>query len=99
MSDDAHATLNGRRRPGVPIPLAPAQRWFLAQDPVDPNRYNQSIALRFRAPVSLRFVRGALQHVTAAHDAFGLRFRRSPAGQWLQFATGDVDMPVETADL
>lgn len=99
MKYDADAAPDGPAREGVPVPLTPAQHWFFAQDPVDPQRYNQGVALRLRAPVTFREVQEILDQVAAAHDAFGLRFHRSAAGQWRQVATLDLHVPLEASDL
>jgi amino acid adenylation domain-containing protein/non-ribosomal peptide synthase protein (TIGR01720 family) len=59
-------------------PLLPAQAWLLAKQDVRFHRFNQSIAVRVPANVAAANVERVLRSVVSRHDAFRLRFEKTP---------------------
>ncbi len=62
------------------LPLLPAQRWFLDEDPVDPHHFNQAVLLTtLRRPEPIHLA-AALAVLSAHHDVLRARFRRLAEG-------------------
>jgi amino acid adenylation domain-containing protein len=57
------------------VPLLPIQRWFLAQGLTQPNHWNQSRWLEVAPTIDLEKLLGAVQCLSAQHDALRLRLR------------------------
>jgi non-ribosomal peptide synthase protein (TIGR01720 family) len=66
-----------------PVPLTPIQHWFFAQQPAQPDHFNQSVLLHVDAEVDARQLQRALQLLHARHDALRLRFWQQN-GDWKQ---------------
>ncbi|HYO12017.1 MAG TPA: amino acid adenylation domain-containing protein, partial [Thermoanaerobaculia bacterium] len=64
-------------------PLTPIQRAFLADEPVDPHHFNQTLLLAAREAVDPGRLAVALAALTRHHDALRLRFLREGA-EWRQ---------------
>ena len=66
-----------------PLPLTPIQEWFFAQQPSEPDHYNQAVMFELSRPMSL----GELEEIIAAlvdhHDALRTRFEQVGV-QWRQ---------------
>jgi amino acid adenylation domain-containing protein/non-ribosomal peptide synthase protein (TIGR01720 family) len=63
-----------------PVDLAPIQRWFFDQHPVEPHHFNQSILLEVPAAVDAGALERALCQVVAHHDLLRARFIAGDAG-------------------
>jgi amino acid adenylation domain-containing protein/non-ribosomal peptide synthase protein (TIGR01720 family) len=68
-----------------PAPVTPIQRWFLADDPVDPHHFLQALVLMPGRPVDGGLLAAAATRLLEHHDALRHRFRRGPLG-WEQIA-------------
>ncbi|MEP7339008.1 MAG: amino acid adenylation domain-containing protein, partial [Acidobacteriota bacterium] len=66
-----------------PLPLAPMQRWFFEQQPLDPHHFNQAVWLEARQTLDARLLEQAIQKLLAHHDALRLRFTPDAQG-WRQ---------------
>ena len=83
------------------LPLTPIQQWFFAQQPTEPDHYNQSVLLRVGAEVEVESLARVVQELMVHHDGLRLRFTRNAEG-WRQFNTAVeckqvfsvVDLPV-----
>jgi amino acid adenylation domain-containing protein/non-ribosomal peptide synthase protein (TIGR01720 family) len=71
--------------------LTPTQRFFLGEDPIDPDYFNQSLLFEVPAGTSTELLRSAFRAVLEQHDALRKRFVRTPLG-WKQItrATGEA---------
>lgn len=65
------------------VPLAPMQEWFLANDFIQPDFWNQSVLLKISPELSENEIEAAFQHLTLVHDSLRLKFVRNEQG-WLQ---------------
>ncbi|HZF07303.1 MAG TPA: amino acid adenylation domain-containing protein [Thermoanaerobaculia bacterium] len=82
-----------------PVPLAPVQRQFFSERPVDPNHFNQALLLKLREPVSPDLLARSAAHLLVHHDALRLRFHCDD-GEWRQTAAGPGgDVPFSVVDL
>ncbi|HVR11133.1 MAG TPA: amino acid adenylation domain-containing protein, partial [Thermoanaerobaculia bacterium] len=79
----AAAPCAGPEQAGGAVALTPIQRWFLAQEPVDPHHFNQSLWLVGAGPLDGALLARAAGEVAGHHDALRLRFVKEPAG-WSQ---------------
>jgi len=66
-----------------PLPIAPPQHWFLAQELVHAAHFNQAILLASREPLVAACLARAAVILCEHHDALRLRFTRTDAG-WQQ---------------
>ncbi|HXO20175.1 MAG TPA: condensation domain-containing protein, partial [Thermoanaerobaculia bacterium] len=76
-----------------PVPLTPIQRFFLAQELLEPDHFNQAVILETPAGLDARALAAALGALFAHHDALRLRFVRENAG-WRQFHAPPLEPPV-----
>jgi amino acid adenylation domain-containing protein/non-ribosomal peptide synthase protein (TIGR01720 family)/FkbM family methyltransferase len=67
-----------------PVPLTPAQRWFLDPGPLDADHFNQSLLLTVQRPVAASVVADAVTTLLEHHDALRLRFAPSE-DRWRQW--------------
>ncbi|HSF43044.1 MAG TPA: non-ribosomal peptide synthase/polyketide synthase [Thermoanaerobaculia bacterium] len=86
------------------VPLTPAQSWFLDDDPVDPNHFNQAVLLAVRrpvAPAAPAVIERAVAALLAHHDALRLRFSPGAAGwrQWNAAPEPRAGVPAMRVDL
>jgi amino acid adenylation domain-containing protein/non-ribosomal peptide synthase protein (TIGR01720 family)/FkbM family methyltransferase len=82
-----------------PVPLTPIQRWFLAQEPVDPHHFNQAVLLEVHAPLAVGHLATALGALLAHHDALRLRFFREKDGWRQEIAPPGGEVPLHVFDL
>jgi non-ribosomal peptide synthase protein (TIGR01720 family) len=75
-------------RPTGDAPLTPIQRWFFNLDLLEPAHFNQAISLTARTGFDAAHLKNAIERVAEHHDAFRLRYEKTPAG-WRQFHTED----------
>jgi non-ribosomal peptide synthase protein (TIGR01720 family) len=66
-----------------PVPLSPIQRWFFEQELPEPQLYSQSMTLEVKRAVNAKLLENAIENLVLEHDAFRLRFHRTPQG-WQQ---------------
>jgi hypothetical protein len=81
-----------------PAALAPIQKWFFEQDPVDAHHFNQALMLKMDLRLSAAMLRRAIHAIAAHHDALRLRFRETGAG-WSAEIAGLGDVPLVWVDL
>ncbi|MEZ4359692.1 MAG: amino acid adenylation domain-containing protein [Kofleriaceae bacterium] len=79
-------------------PLTPIQRWFMQQQFVEQDHWNQSVAVELCAPVAADELAGHLRRLEERHLGLRLRFERGADG-WSQRAAAIGDHPVELARL
>ncbi len=72
------------RLPDGPLPLTPIQSWFFTLPLANRNRWNQSILLKGRGPVTLATVHDAMAMIGQTHAGFRLRFLTAADSQWRQ---------------
>jgi amino acid adenylation domain-containing protein/non-ribosomal peptide synthase protein (TIGR01720 family) len=79
--------------------LTSVQKWFFEQDLPDAHHWNQ--AFLFEIPTSLEtaILQQALQRVAEHHDAFRLRFTRSPSGWQQNYADDAGNVSLRCIDL
>ena len=70
--------------PDGPLSLTPIQSWFFTLPLANRNRWNQSILLKGREPVTLAMVQDAMAMIGQTHAGFRLRFSTAADGQWRQ---------------
>jgi amino acid adenylation domain-containing protein/non-ribosomal peptide synthase protein (TIGR01720 family) len=70
-----------------PVPLSPIQRWFFEQELPEAHFYNQSTMLTVKRTLDAKLLERAIQNLVIEHDAFRLRFHRTPLG-WQQVCVG-----------
>jgi amino acid adenylation domain-containing protein/non-ribosomal peptide synthase protein (TIGR01720 family) len=66
-----------------PLPLLPAQHFWLAQEPVEPDHDNQAILLEAKNGLDPAALERAIEAVVRHHDALRLRVARVD-GRWAQ---------------
>jgi non-ribosomal peptide synthase protein (TIGR01720 family) len=82
-----------------PVPLAPIQRWFFAQQFAEAHHWNQSVFLKVKGPIERRPLEQAVERLMARHDALRLKFDTVDDG-WEQLNTGlKGDAPIAWVDL
>jgi non-ribosomal peptide synthase protein (TIGR01720 family) len=81
-----------------PVPLAPAQLWFCAQELADPQHWNQAHLFEVPARLSRAALAGGVAALLRRHDALRLRFLRGAAG-WRQLDGGEPPWPLCEIDL
>ncbi|HET6709749.1 non-ribosomal peptide synthetase, partial [Amycolatopsis sp.] len=79
----APAAAEGRPAATGAVVVTPIQHWFLDTGPADPDHFVQQLSVRLAEDVDEDRLRAAVRTVVAHHDAFRLRFRRTPDG-WTQ---------------
>ncbi|MGF1487764.1 MAG: amino acid adenylation domain-containing protein, partial [Prochloraceae cyanobacterium] len=93
-------TVNARqgRVSGV-APLTPIQKWFLGQNPLEANHYNQSILLQIPNDIKPELLELAVEKLLSHHDALRLRFRLQ--GSHYQQIDDDLgyEVPFSVVDL
>ncbi len=89
----AAATLTG------PVPLLPAQHWFLAAGLADPHHYNQAVLLRITRPVLAASIARAWAGLIASHAALRLRCTAGPRGWSAEVAPPGGALPFAWVDL
>src|SRR5207244_653275 len=62
-------------------PLTPIQRWFFAQEFVDPDHWNMAVALDAKGPLDAGLAWRAARALVDHHDALRARFERNGTGQ------------------
>ncbi|MGX2993170.1 condensation domain-containing protein [Streptomyces sp. JNUCC 64] len=67
-----------------PVPLLPVQSWFLTGPDPGAGHYNYSNLFDIAPGVDDERLGAAVDAALAHHDAFRLRFTRSPSGEWTQ---------------
>ncbi|HEV7516277.1 MAG TPA: amino acid adenylation domain-containing protein, partial [Thermoanaerobaculia bacterium] len=87
-----------------PVPLTPAQRWFLEQELEGPHHFNQAVLLEAVGHLDAALLRRALAHLVARHDALRLRFEApSPESPertgWSQWLEGSAEVSLVEIDL
>ncbi|MET0134777.1 MAG: amino acid adenylation domain-containing protein [Kibdelosporangium sp.] len=65
------------------VPLTPIQRWFFANHPVEPERFNQSLVIELADDYDSAALRKATAAIVEHHDALRMRFEQVD-GEWLQ---------------
>jgi amino acid adenylation domain-containing protein/non-ribosomal peptide synthase protein (TIGR01720 family) len=72
------------------VPLTPIQQWFLSDDVLDPQHFNQAVLLRVDERHDPDMLRAVLRRLVEQHDSLRLRFARKPHGwrQWYGAAEG-----------
>jgi amino acid adenylation domain-containing protein/non-ribosomal peptide synthase protein (TIGR01720 family) len=81
-----------------PLPLTPIQERFFEQRKHDQNQYNQSVLLEVPAALDTTLLQAALQSAAQAHDAFRLRFHKTPTG-WSQEIVAGAHLPLTIHDI
>ena len=71
-------------RPAGDAPLTPIQRWFFNLDLLELAHFNQAVSLTARTSLDAARLKSALGRVATHHDAFRLRYEKTPVG-WRQF--------------
>ncbi len=66
------------------LPLTPIQQWFFAQQPTEPDHYNQSVLLRVETELEIEFLARIVRELLSHHDGLRLRFAHTAQG-WRQF--------------
>ncbi len=68
------------------VPLTPIQRWFVEQELVHPERFNQALMLEVPEEADASVLDGAIRALVSHHDALRLRLARSDGGwrQWVE---------------
>ncbi len=66
------------------VPLTPIQRWFFEQPLPNLHHWNQALLLEVRAPLDLKWLKQAIEHLIVHHDALRLRFVQEN-GSWRQY--------------
>src|SRR6266542_2561781 len=66
------------------LPLTPIQQWFFAQQPTEPDHYNQSVLLRVETELEFEFLARIVRELLSHHDGLRLRFAHTAQG-WRQF--------------
>src|SRR6266508_2451242 len=66
------------------LPLTPIQQWFFAQQPTEPDNYNQSVLLRVETELEIEFLARIVRELLSHHDGLRLRFAHTAQG-WRQF--------------
>jgi non-ribosomal peptide synthase protein (TIGR01720 family) len=82
-----------------PAPLTPIQRWWLAQDAVDPHHHNQSFLLEPSEAIDPAALGAALAAVIEHHDALRARFARDASGPRSWIAPPGGPPPLSVVDL
>ena len=83
-----------------PLALTPAQHWFFAASPAEPQHFNQALLLDVGRPLAAGRLRGAAARLERHHAALRLRFRRAVDGTWAQeIADWDGGTPAVEIDL
>lgn len=84
-------------RPIASHNLLPIERWFFGLNLRNPNHWNQALALRLPASLSINFLKDALRQVHAAHAGFGLRWEYDRGHGWrLSSAEAERDFVLTT---
>ncbi len=65
------------------LPLTPIQHWFMDQNFIAPNHWNQAVMIELRQKISPSIVRQALAYILKHHDSLRLRFDATDHG-WRQ---------------
>ena len=75
-----------------PVPLTPAQHWFIEQDMVEPHHYNQAVLLELRRAKPMRpaLLKRVVNQVLLHHDGLRSRFIKEETG-WRQFISADAE--------
>jgi non-ribosomal peptide synthase protein (TIGR01720 family) len=73
-----------------PVPLTPAQHWFIDQRMVEPHHYNQAVLLELRQPMSLALLKRVVGQLLLHHDGFRSRLIEDETG-WRQFVSADPE--------
>ena len=58
------------------VPLTPIQQWFLEQELVEPNHWNQALLLQAQQRFDRALLERAIEHLIEHHDALRLRLMR-----------------------
>ncbi|TGE21484.1 amino acid adenylation domain-containing protein [Hymenobacter aquaticus] len=66
------------------VELSPIQHWFLDNEQVDKQQYNQSILLTSQERLNEENLRQSLNKLLAHHDGLRLRFTQDANGSWQQ---------------
>ncbi len=82
-----------------PVPLAPIQHWFFAQDLPAPHHFNQAVLLEAREGLDSLLLGEALGHLLAHHDALRLRFERDGESYRQRAVAPDGRVPFTRLDL
>src|SRR5262249_46317753 len=99
LSAEGPATPSAKTEASGTVPLTPVQRWFFELELAEPRHWNQAFVFETRADLDPARLQQALAAVAAHHDAFRLRFRKSPSG-WEQFYAPEAALPdLERVDL
>ncbi len=81
------------------LPLGPPYRWFLEQQPLEPNHFNQSMLLVLPSRVPVERLRRALDVIAEHHDALRLRVTKGDAGWRATFGELAGALPLVVHDL
>jgi non-ribosomal peptide synthase protein (TIGR01720 family) len=82
-----------------PVPLAPGQRWFFAQDFARPEQFTNALWLETRSRLDASLLKEAVRQLWLRHDALRVRFEREES-EWRQVYTDDEDaLPFTQLDL
>jgi amino acid adenylation domain-containing protein/non-ribosomal peptide synthase protein (TIGR01720 family) len=75
-----------------PMPLTPAQHWFIDQNMVEPHHYNQAVLLELRGakPMNPALLKRVVDQLLLHHDGFRLRLIKDETG-WRQFVSADPE--------
>jgi amino acid adenylation domain-containing protein/non-ribosomal peptide synthase protein (TIGR01720 family) len=73
-----------------PVPLTPAQHWFIEQNMVEPHHYNQAVLLELRQPMRLVLLKRVVDQLLLHHDGLRTRLIKDETG-WRQFVSGDSE--------
>ncbi|HEV7505793.1 MAG TPA: amino acid adenylation domain-containing protein [Thermoanaerobaculia bacterium] len=80
-------------------PLTPNQHRFLANDPIDPDHFNQSLLFEVGLPLDSGLLYRSLVHLLRHHDALRLRFQYQPEGWVQEIAAPEDQVPFTRVDL
>ncbi|HET6882577.1 MAG TPA: amino acid adenylation domain-containing protein, partial [Pirellulales bacterium] len=80
------------------VPLTPVQQWFLSDDVVEPQHFNQAVLLAVDGSLDPKYLPQVLERLVEQHDALRLRFARETTG-WRQWHSSDRLWPLERFDL
>ncbi|MCG8312765.1 MAG: amino acid adenylation domain-containing protein [Pseudomonadales bacterium] len=107
LAEKIRSSLNEEKLAWIPapafpegeIPLTPIQHWFFAQSLVQPQYYNQAMMFRVSQPIEKQSFEQLLHTVINRHDAFRIRFSKTPDGWAQYYSKGREALSIEWFEL
>ncbi|TGE11044.1 condensation domain-containing protein, partial [Hymenobacter elongatus] len=81
------------------VELSPIQHWFLNNEQVDKQQYNQSVLLTSQERLNTENLSQCLDKLLTHHDALRLRFSQNAEGAWQQEYASKVENILTVHDL